>query len=228
MTQRILPLQLNPSFSFADFYPGANRLLVNTLKKLTSGDTIYLWGSTGVGCSHLLQAVCQQQSFGESMYIDLRYVPDPAMLEHLDAIPLLAIDHLQEIVGKKNWQESLFHLYNRQMQQGGILIFAANQAPDQLPLLLADLQSRLKAALIFNVKALSDDDKCEALRLQAKQRGFELPLDVAAYLLRHTSRDWRHLLEQLTILDQAALAAKRRITIPFVRDILKQNNLRRN
>jgi DnaA family protein len=58
------------------------------------------------------------------------------------------------------------------------------------------------------------------LQLRARQRGFELPDDVAHYLLRRAPRDPASLFALLDRLDYASLAAQRKLTIPFVRELL--------
>ena len=85
---------------------------------------------------------------------------------------------------------------------------------------LADLRSRLATGLIYQLETLDDTAKQQVLIVQAQARGLELPEEVAQYLLRHQSRDMRELIQLLQQLDKASMIEKRRLTIPFVRQVL--------
>jgi DnaA family protein len=67
---------------------------------------------------------------------------------------------------------------------------------------------------------LNDNQKHAALQFQAAKRGIELPDEVAGFLLRHSARDMHSLSRLLTKLEQASMAAQRRLTIPFARQVL--------
>jgi DnaA family protein len=93
-------------------------------------------------------------------------------------------------------------------------------SPDAMRPGLQDLRSRLMWGPVFQLQPLKDTDKFEALRLRAKQRGLELPQNVAEYLMRHFPRDLFGLFEKLDKLDMASMAMQRRLTIPFVKSVL--------
>ncbi len=97
---------------------------------------------------------------------------------------------------------------------------SARCAPAALNLGLPDLVSRLGWGPVFQLQPLDDEGKRAALQLRARQRGMELPDEVAVYLLRRSPRDMDSLFELLQRLDVASLAAQRRLTIPFVRALI--------
>ena len=76
---------------------------------------------------------------------------------------------------------------------------------------------------VFQVHSLDEAQRVSALQLRAGHRGLELPDETAAYLLRRTARDMGSLYDLLDRLDLAALRAQRRLTIPFVRDVLRDS-----
>jgi DnaA family protein len=86
---------------------------------------------------------------------------------------------------------------------------------------LADLRSRLAGGLVLQLRPLRDEEKAEVMRLQARQRGMEMPEELAAYLLRRCPRDMTALFALVEVLDQASLAAQRKLTIPFVKEVLE-------
>jgi len=143
------------------------------------------------------------------------------IFESLEAIDCIAIDDLDSIVTKRDWEESLFHLYNR--CENTQLIFAATKAPNALDWVLPDLQSRLNLSLRFQVLPLSDQHLIDVLQSRATSRGMSLSDEVGHYLIHHVPRDLPHLMDCLNRLDQVSLAEQRRLTIPFVKQTLSLN-----
>ena len=78
-----------------------------------------------------------------------------------------------------------------------------------------ELVTRLGWGLIYQVQALTDDEKVLALKRRAASRSFDLPDSVIDYLLRHLSRDLPSLMSVLDALDRHSLEAKRPITLPL-------------
>jgi DnaA family protein len=90
----------------------------------------------------------------------------------------------------------------------------------ECPIELPDLQSRLARLATFQVNALGDDERVQALQLRARHRGLDLPDETARFLLSRSRRDMASLYGVLDKLDSEALRAKRRLTIPFVKEVL--------
>ncbi len=76
--------------------------------------------------------------------------------------------------------------------------------------------------MIFQLRELNDLEQQQALQLRARLRGFELPDDTSRWLQRRFPRDMRTMCELLDTLDEAALVAQRRLTVPFIRSVLKE------
>ena len=94
----------------------------------------------------------------------------------------------------------------------------------QPPMALAvrdDLRTRLGWGLVFEVKALSDEDKLAALRSHAASRQLSIPDDVYRYLLTHWRRDLSSLIGMIDILNRYSLAMRRPITVPLVKNVLQ-------
>jgi DnaA family protein len=73
----------------------------------------------------------------------------------------------------------------------------------------------------FHLAALDEADRIKALQLRARHRGLDLPTETANFLLSRSKRDMATLYAVLDQLDTAALEAKRRLTIPFVKETLR-------
>ena len=222
-----LPLRLDDEATFANFLAAAqNHQLLEHLA-VADGPLnrfIWLWGSKGAGLTHLLQALCHQNEDRglRSVYIPLAAHQEflPRILENLDSVDLVCLDDLDQVAGLADWETALFNLYNQLAESGTRLIASARQAPARTQWLLPDLTSRLQAGLVFQLHTLSDDDKLLALQLRARGRGFELPSEVASYLLLRNQRDMTSLFTVLQKLDELALEKKRRITIPLLKEII--------
>ena len=213
--------------TFDSFLPGDNAGAVVALKqqlKRSDEPLVYLWGNEETGRSHLLQAACHAASDLEmrSLYVPLTQLGHfpPLMLEDSEQLDLLALDDIDAVVGRKRWEEGLFHCFNRIRDAGKRMVVSAPCAPRQLEIRLADLASRLGWGMTFHLTPSSDEQRCEALTLRATLRGMQLPSDVARYILHRGPRRLSELFNVLDRLDVASLSAKRKLTIPFVREAL--------
>lgn len=224
MSQLALPLQLADHAVFASYLATGNEALVAQLRSLAIGDTAggcYLWGAAATGKTHLLQAVCDQAG-DDSIYLPMTMFASasPNMLDGLAERRLICIDDVDAIAGEPAWEQALFSLYNQVTELGSALIVAASASPRVTAFRLADLQSRFSQLPIFQLKELNDADTCKALQLRARHRGLDLPDETARFLLSRNRRDMGSLYQLLDKLDSAALQAQRRLTIPFVKQVL--------
>lgn len=227
-TQLPLYLSLKDDASFENFYPGTNLEMVTALKSAASGQgekIIYICGARGQGLSHLLQASCHEAARHKlsAVYLPLGELmtSSPEMLHGLEALSLICIDDLQCLSASPDWEEAVFHLYNRVYDARGTIILAGKDLPQALPLQLPDLVSRLSWGVTYQLHPLSDAEKIMVLVRRAQARGITLSEDVGKYLLSHCPRHMTTLLAALDALDKASLAAQRRLTIPFVKEVLE-------
>lgn len=212
------------TFSFDDFVVGSNQIVVGQLlnQLAEGGDSLlYLWGEKGAGCSHLLQAACQQAIAQQrsAIYLPMDEIRnfDPAMLQDIEGVDLVCLDHLPAVVSEPAWEEALFHLFNRVLQQQTALLVGSTQPPRGMAIQLPDLMSRLASCAVFQVKPLDDQNKVILLREKAAAKGIELSEDAAQYILNRSERSIGMLLQILDSLDESSLSAGRKLTIPFIK-----------
>ncbi|HSN52357.1 MAG TPA: DnaA/Hda family protein, partial [Woeseiaceae bacterium] len=169
-----------------------------------------------------LQAACERFA-DRAAYLPLADVADagPGLLEGLESRQLVCIDDIDSVAGDDTWERGLFALCNAQVEAGQHLVVSAAAAPRASGIALADLLSRLQRLATFHLKTLDEDARMAALQLRAGHRGLELPEDTARFLMARSRRDMQSLYELLDRLDLEALRAQRRLTIPFVRDVLQ-------
>ncbi|MCY4328529.1 MAG: DnaA regulatory inactivator Hda [Endozoicomonadaceae bacterium] len=230
LLQLPLGIQLRDDATFDNYLPGPNRTALSVLCQTNSSGNlpveqfIYLYGVPGSGCTHLLQAACYEAHHlkQQSVYLPVNKLIhySPKLLESMENLDLICIDNINALANNHQWEEAIFHLFNRVRDTGNRLIIGGNSAPRQLNLNLEDLTSRLSWGLVVQILPLNDNEKCAALRLRAQLRGFEISDDVARYILHYSPRNMHKLFHILAVLDEASLSAKRKLSIPFVREVM--------
>ena len=230
---RQLPLALRyPPDQRLETYVDAPQGSIALLRRLadaetsdvTLDDAIYVQGVDGVGKTHLALATC---AAAEAAGRRATYLPLAATrgrlsdaLVALEGQALVALDGVETIAGERTDEVALFDFHNRARSAGVALLYTARVSPDALPVVLPDLRSRLSQCTRVTLSPLDDAGRRDVLVDRAQRRG--LAMDPAAYewLLRRVDRDLASLTLLLDRLDKASLAAKRRITVPFLREVL--------
>lgn len=221
-----IPLQLHPPRPdrFEDFVPGPNRAAVEALRELGAqpGGSLFLYGPPSSGKTHLLNALCVEtrERAGVAWYIGLeRLSPDAsAGLSGLQG--LVCFDGLHAVAGERHWEEALFHCFNEVRAGGGQVVASSSVPLSGLEFALPDLASRMAWGVRLRLEPLGEAERLEVLRARAHSLDLDLPEEVRSFLLRRISRDLGSLLDALEKLHRAALADKRRITVPLARQVL--------
>jgi DnaA family protein len=225
MRQLPLRVRLPDTARFGSFVVGENREVVNLLTAPLSGAprVIWLWGPVGCGKSHLLQSACAAtgEAGGTAAYIDLAADVAPGMLEGCEMLDLVCLDGLERVAGDPQWNAAIFRLHTLMHDGAGRLLVASTDAPAATWFELPDLGSRLHAASIHQLQRLDDNGQIEALKIRAGRRGLELNEEAARFLTHRLPRDMHSLCAVLDRLDEASLAAQRRLTVPFLREALE-------
>ncbi|MCG8324654.1 MAG: DnaA regulatory inactivator Hda [Thiotrichales bacterium] len=222
-----LPFTQFEPLDFDLWLTGDNREVQAILEQTAAGEqtrSIYLWGEQGCGKSHLIQATCKRAAeTGIAVaYLPLQlFIDKPvSILEGLGQLQLVCIDDLDNISGRDSWEQALFHLYNELNDRNAVMVMASRSSPRTAAIELADLKSRLSWGLVYQMHALADDDKRVLLKRKANTRGFNLSAEVIDYLMSHTRRDLKSLLQVLDRIDEASLSEQRKITVPFIKTLL--------
>jgi DnaA family protein len=202
LKQLLLDIQPPAQPTLGNFVAGRNAEALHSLQLAISGSAearfIYLWGPEGSGKSHLLQA-CQTAS-----------QENRRNLVCADDVHLLSPDA----------QIDLFNTYNQLKASDGVLMATGIAAPTQMGL-RDDLATRLAWGLTYQLHPLTDTEKTQALKNHAQQRGMKLPDEVLDYCLRYLRRDMPTLIATIDALDEWSLSAKRQVTLPLLKQLLK-------
>ena len=213
-------------FDFAERgYPGFDKFLGTENAELVyvlqhkHDPFIYVWGEEGAGKSHLLRAwVAQALDAGKkAVYIDAAATP---LTEAAFEAEYLAIDQIEKLGNEE--QALLFAVFNRFRNSGkGFLLLSSEHTPQQL-VIREDLRTRMAYCLVYEVKPLTDQEKIDALVSMAAARQVIIDPEIFEYLLNHWRRDMDSLMQMLDTLDNYAVTMGKRITLPLLRQLLKQ------
>jgi DnaA family protein len=223
-----LPLGFEPGelFTFESYVAGNNTVTAGLARQTATGQgekQLYFWGDAGLGKSHLLQASCNLAAKNQYTVCYLTQAEilnqSAEMFDGLEQVDLVCLDDIETWLLDDVWEVALFDLINRVREAGNRLMMASAHPPDEAFVKLPDLRSRLAWGPVFQLQQLSDKEKFQALHYRARQSGLELPQNVADYLMQRYPRDMFGLFQRLAILDKAAMATQRRLTIPLVKSV---------
>jgi DnaA family protein len=188
---------------------------------------IYLWGLPASGRSHLLHALASASTTTNTNTTHRARLLTPASdlpdFEHDPSISLWLVDDCDQLDAAR--QVSVFHLFNAIQAEATItmvsaLVSAGSSAPMQLPV-IPELATRLGWGLVFQLHRLSDRDAAQALAVTLAERGITASADLIPWLMTRTARDLGQLRAMIDRLDRFALARKRALTVPLVREFLQ-------
>lgn len=228
MRQLPLGIRLPDRAVFESLLPARNLEAIEHARRLAAGqgsEPLWLCGPEGAGKTHLLQAICASANMlGPSAYLPLAELAalGSGVLEGLPQLQCVCLDDLDRVAGRLDFEHALFALMRELEEHGGRLAVAASAPPALLRWELPDVGSRFAAMSVHQLRVLDELEQQQALQLRARLRGFELPEETSRWLQRRFPRDMRTLYELLDTLDEAALVAQRRLTVPFIRSVLKE------
>ena len=219
--QLALKVGLRDEATFENFYARDSLApLLDSMAHPFTEPLQFLHGSAGEGKSHLLQALCHATQGAVYLPLaDVHTLPPEELFRDLESAAVLALDGLELIAGRQEWEESLFHLVNR-ARAANCPIWVAARRPAVGMIQLPDLSSRLAGGVTWAIAASSDEEKLRVLQFRAQRRGLNLPDAVALYLCARQTRALTDLMEALDRLDGASLQLQRPLTVPLVREVM--------
>ena len=223
MEQLLLPVSVSEHMVFESFYPGPNLEIYQALQANVQ-KSLWISGVQSSGKTHLLQATFQRciRLSKSSLYIPMREFDQfsPEILDDLEQLHLICIDDIEFIIGNQTWERKLLDLYERIQTTDTHLVVASHDSPKGINFFLPDLASRFSMSLIHRLEMLSEIEILSAIQMHAEVRGFNLPKESVNYLLKRVERNVGSLIDIIEILDYESLSKQRKLTIPFIKNIL--------
>ena len=228
-TQLIFPFQINQKASFENFFCSPdNAELITRLNDLVvnkNADELIINGAAGSGKSFLMQAICNELSSSGKQFA---FIPmnkainmGVEIFQNLASLDAVCIDDLQLILSEGEWEIALFNLINECQQSGCsiILSLGGNQSLEEIAQ-LPDLLSRIKRMEFMKLQAVQDEFLNQALDFVSQQLDINLEKTELEFLLKHQTREFSFLVDNLITLDKQAASLKRKITIPLIKETL--------
>lgn len=218
-----LDITLRDEATLDRFVVGQNTELINLINQLGKDQEqmILITGMSGSGKTHLLQAISRHSK--DAIYLPLAMITtiSPNIFENLAQRPLVCLDDIQAISGNPEMELALFTLINELKENGQSFIFTTASKFDQAGFKLKDLISRLSACTHYYLEMPDDVHKADFLQEEAYRRGVQINSEAINWILTHTPRDMGSLIGLMRRLDEESLSSQRKITIPFIKQVLE-------
>ncbi len=212
-------IPVREAFEAEDYLVSAsNQAAVNWIDRWpdwTNSHCTIVYGAAGCGKTHLSH-VWQHKSGARRL--NMADVNETA----LEKFPKnIIIEAAEQIGGEIPLQEKLFHLYNWQKEREGSIMLTARKHPGHWSYALADLKSRMLAAMAIEIGPPDDELLAAVIVKQFMDRQINVPTEVVNFLTRRIERSFEAARDIVRKIDSLSLARKRKITIPLVRDLLE-------
>ncbi len=239
----IIDPQLNPNYTFETFVEGeCNRLARSAGMAVAVGpgttpfNPLYIWGSSGLGKTHLAQAIGteakQRHPEMQVLYVSMNKFQAQYtnailnkelndFIHFYQMIDVLIIDDIQELAGKEKTQNVFFNIFNHLQLSGKQLIITSDKSPVELKDIEQRLITRFKWGLSAQLSVPDHETKVKIIRQKAARLGTQLTEDVVDYLAENISENIREIEGALSSLIANAAFLNRRITPALAREILK-------
>lgn len=232
MRQIPLPLGPDPAQEFSNFIAGDPASgNAQAHEHLARGALLaapaYLWGDSGTGKTHLLSAAANRVAAADGHVVWLGPRSRAPWPQFGAAGPggagqVLVIDDVDSLDADQ--QHAAFALLAQAPTLPAAVLAAGPRPLVDLPL-REDLRTRLAQGLVFRLEALDDAGMRQALAAEARRRGLPLSDEVTHYLLTRFARDLKSLMALLQRLDSFALARRRALTVPLLKQMVEEEKL---
>ncbi|NQU53696.1 MAG: chromosomal replication initiator protein DnaA [Bacteroidetes bacterium] len=236
--------QLKPDNTFDNFVEGdCNRLArsagfaVSQNPGGTAFNPLMLYGNSGLGKTHLAQAIGIQvkEQFPDKtvLYVNANKFQTQFteatrnnnrndFLHFYQMIDVLILDDVHEFAGKEKTQETFFHIFNHLHQLGKQLILTSDKPPIELKGMEQRLLSRFKWGLTADLQTPDFETRMEILRRKVYKDGISLSDEVLEYIASHVSNNVRELEGALVSLLAQSMLNKREITIELTAKLINK------
>ncbi len=197
----------------------SNRDAVAWLDKWPDWQTpaLTIFGPAASGKTHLLRVWQRKSAALEILPENIAAVPADQMLGTSSSA---MIDDVAQVIGNRAAEDTLFHLYNLVKERGGNLLMTADKPVGEWGITLPDLKSRLLAAPAVEVGSPDDELMAVVLSKLFSDRQIFVSQEVVAFILPRIERSFLSLRDIVNKIDRKALAEKRPVTIPLVREVM--------
>jgi len=235
-------LRLHPDYTFDSFVVGPSNRLAHASCIAVSqspGNTynpLFVYGSSGLGKTHLLHAVCFEAQRGfENAVIQFLSCEDfvnrfiraieegnlAGFQSQFRTVDMLVIDDVQFLREREHSQEEFFHTFNALYNNGKQIILSADSPPGKIPSLEERLISRFNWGLVARIDPPSYETRVAIVQKKAHLRGLDISEDIAGYVARKVQANIRELEGALTTIYAVANTTGQMIDLELVQTALE-------
>lgn len=207
--------QLNLRFTFENYCGSkSNQLAVSIGKAVANNpytspfNPLYIFGATGVGKTHLMQAIGikikEDNADARVLYLTAREFENqyttavrqnkvPDFINFYMGIDVLMLDDIQEFAGKTATQNTFYHIFNHLHNHHRLLIMTSDTRPNEIDGIVPRLISRFKSGMTVELDKPDYQLRREVLDRKAKQDGLDISGDVLDYIATHVTDSVREL-----------------------------------
>ncbi len=234
---------LNPRYTFDNFIKGDSNQLARAAASAvannpggTSFNPLVIYGVTGLGKTHLIQAIGNSAIANGKAKRVIYVSSEKFTVEFVEAIKndrisdfssfyrsmdILIVDDIQFFSGKEKTQDNFFHTFNELHQIGKQIVLSSDRPPKELKGLDDRLLSRFQWGLTSDIQPPDLETRIAILRKKSETDGIELPQDVIECIAANVTSNIRELEGCLISLLARSSLEGREITVDLARDVLK-------
>ncbi len=236
--------QLNPKYTFENYCGSVSNKIARSIgeaiatnPKCKTFNPLFVFGHTGVGKTHLIQAIGirikERNPQARVLYVSARLfesqytaaaMAKPSRVNDFIAfyqsIDVLIIDDIQDLMHKPGTQSAFFHIFNHLHQNQRQIIMSSDCAPSEMKDMHERLLSRFKWGMTCELESPDFDLRREVLRQRASQDGLDIPSEVLEYIAANVTDSIRELEGIVVSLLAHATVLNREITIDLAQSVL--------
>ena len=235
----------NPKYTFDNFVIGSSNRFAHAAALAVAEapaqayNPLFIYGGTGLGKTHLLQAIGAYVS-DHARGLTTRYVTSETFMnEFIDAVrergtriegfkrryrnyDVLLVDDIQFIEGKERIQEEFFHTFNSLYEGGAQIIISSDRPPREIATLEERLRSRFEWGLLTDIQAPDLETRIAILRKRVETEGLAIEdPEVLTFIASRVSANIRELEGALTRVVAFSSLTDRPLTVELAEDVLK-------
>jgi chromosomal replication initiator protein len=234
---------LNPRYTFENFIKGDSNQLARAAASAvsnnpggTSFNPLVIYGGTGLGKTHLIQAIGNYAIANGKAKRVIYVSSEKFTVEFVDAIQsdrtndfinfyrsmdVLIVDDIQFFAGKEKTQDSFFHTFNELHQIGKQIVLSSDRPPKELKGLDDRLLSRFQWGLTADIQPPDLETRIAILRKKSDGDGIDIPQDVVECIATNVTSNIRELEGCLISLLAKASLEGREINVELARDVVQ-------
>ena len=208
-------VSVNPEMDFDHFVVGeSNRLAWSAAKKICDEENgsrynpLFLYGGSGLGKTHLLNAIinearstgsmqkilyCRGDDFINRMCLALQEKKMPAFHEEFRSADLLLLDDVEFLAGKQATQEEVFNTFNSVIAGGGRVILTSDRPPKELTTLESRLKTRFEGGILAEIRSPDQETREKFIRRQVHDYGVAISDSDIAYIAENVTSNFRQI-----------------------------------